>query len=374
MYETAAERGLSILPIPNSPPCWAVPEGTKAEECADTYPVSDAEYAEFVGKVAGRYGPSGDFWDERPELNSALAARHIEIWNEPYLNKSMYEAGKQARYVSMYKAAVIAGRAANSATRYLIESTVDARTGPEPSDYVKWAETLVKAEPLLGTYVDGIAVHPYPGSHPIGYEPENGTDEAFLNTAVNYQRWKALGINKPVWITEVGYSSCADGEDHCVPGATQSKREENKAALLAELLTELGNDKYAYVHAVYLYNLEQWTSASSPNASKSDWYGIAYGPTDEQLPAWNSFTTARSSYDGVPEPNTAITGQTGSGQNRIFTFSVNDFTAKTECKSGSASATWFSCTSPYHVKGEHNFSVRGVNAEAVEATPASFFW
>lgn len=370
MYLTAAERGMSILPIPNSPPCWAVPAGTEAGLCKETYPVGNAEYAEFVAEIAKRYGPGGDFWKSHPQYSS-IAIPQIEIWNEPYLDDSMYEAGEEDRYASLYKAAVIAGRQANPATRYLIASTIDARTGAEPSDYVKWAQTLIASEPSIGSYIDGLAVHPYPGSHKISYQPENGTDEAFVNVRKDYERWKALGVNKPVWITEVGYSSCADGAEHCVPGSTQAEREKVKAEYLAELLGALGKDEYAFVHAVYLYNLEQWTPASEPNALKSNWYGIAYGPTNEHLPAWNSFVSKRELFNGVPEPNTTITAMTGSGQNREFYFAVNDSTARAECQTGT-STTWFFCVSPYHLKGSSSFRVRGINAEAVESTPAHF--
>ena len=376
MYLTAAERGMSILPIPNDPPCWAVPPETEPELCKTIYPVGNSEYAEFVAEVAKRYGPAGDFWDTHPEYSS-LAVPQIEIWNEPYLMASMYEAGEEDRYASLYKAAVIAGRQANSATRYLIESTVDARTGMEASDYVRWAETLVASEPSIGSYIDGLAVHPYPGSHKISYQPENGNDEAFVNVKKDYERWKALGINKPVWITEVGYSSCADGGDHCVLGSTQAEREKVKAEYLAELLGALGKDEYAFVHAVYLYNLEQWTSASSPDEEKSNWYGIAYGPTNEHLPAWNSYVSKLETFDGVPEPNSTITKVTGSGQSRDFYFSINDSTASAQCQLGGRSeklTAWFSCTSPYHLTGYHGFKVRGVNAEATESTPASFSW
>jgi hypothetical protein len=371
VYETAAERGLSILPIPNTSPCWAVPAETKGELCGATLPASDADYAEFVGKVAERYGPGGDFWESHPELNGSLALRHIEIWNEPYFGAAGPEDVDAKRYADLYKAAVIAGRAANASTRYLVESTIDARTGPKSSDYIDWPASLISAEPAIGSYIDGIAIHPYPGSHDINYEPENGTDEAFANTSIGYLEWKALGINKPIWITEVGYSSCADEATHCVPGATQAAREEKKAEWLDELLAELGKDKYGYVHSVYLYNLEQWTPSTEPDAAKSNWYGLAYGPNNEHLPAWNSFATAVEEFDGVPEPNTTITGQTGKGQNRTFTFAVNDSTAVTECKGEGA---WSPCASPKSVSGVHSFSVRGINAEAVESSPASVSW
>jgi len=377
MYEEAAERGMTILPITNAPPCWAVPPGTPALKCQVTYPISDAEYAEFVSHVAARYGPGGDFWDANPGLDGALASRYIEIWNEPYLEWTINEPVKPSRYASLYKAAVTAGRLANGATRYLIESTVDARTGPEPANYVNWAAALKFADSAIGNYIDGIAVHPYPGSHGIAYQPENGTDEAFVNTRINYERWKALNIVRPIWITEIGYSSCSDGEGgRCVDGASQAAREANKAALLKPLLAALGTDEYAYVHAVYLYNLRQEKSASEPDKEASDWYGISFGKTFEHLPAWTSFIEAVEVYDGVPEANTTISSQTINGESASFSFSVNDSTANLECKLDGGA--WGACTSPKAYNptggGSHLFQARGTNAEGAESTPATYSW
>jgi hypothetical protein len=370
MYEEAAERGMNILPITNASPCWAVPPMTDPDECEQALPRSAAsvsDYAEFVGRVAARYGPGGDFWDAHPGLDGSLASRYIEIWNEPYWGNGL-SSGNPFAYGLMYKEAVTAGRLANPATRYLIESN------PAGSGGIAWIEYLVAVYPSLGTYIDGIAVHPYPGPHDISYEPTSGTDEAFLNTRINYERWKSMGVNKPIWITEVGYSSCTDTE-HCVPGSTQAAREANKAAMLKPLLAALGTDAYAYVHAVYLYNLRQATPASEPNDKKSNWYGISFGGSFEHLPAWSSFTEAVEAHDGVPEANTTIASQTIGGESASFSFFANDPTASLECKLDAGA--WSACTSPKAYNptgGSHIFQVRGTNAESVEASPATYSW
>jgi hypothetical protein len=365
MYEEAAKRGLSILPIPDSPPCWAVFNPT---DCTQRPIFLTAEYAEFVGQVAARYGPGGDFWDAHPGLAGDLASRHIEILNEPYWARSggmLTPAG----YANLYKAAVIAGRAANPATRYLIESATGGTSG------VEWLAGVYSAEPAIGSYIDGIAVHPYPGSHGITYAPTTITDESFLNTKINYEQWVARGVNKPVWITEVGYSSCNDPE-HCVPGATQAARESQKAAMLEPLLDVLGTDEYGFVHAVYLYNLRQTTPASEPNNKKSNWYGITFGGGFEPLPAWQTFVDAVEAYDGAPEPNTTITAKTIVGESATFSFSRNDPTSALSCRLDEGS--WASCTSPKTYAstggGSHVFRVRATNAEAVEASPATYSW
>lgn len=375
LFQDAAERGMEILPILNSPPCWAVPKETDPEECWETWPVGNAEYAEFTAEAVKRYGPSGDFWDERPLLDGDLAPRYWEVWNEPYYPSFTNGEVDPARYASLFKAAAIAGDEANSGTDYLIESVVDATVDPEidPKGWVHWAEEIVDAEPTIGNYIDGIAIHPYPESHDPTYEPENGTDASFRNTDINYERWLEEGINRPIWITETGYSSCNDGVVRCVPGLTQTAREEKKAEWLAELFDELGKDEYAFVHAVFLYNLRQWPTV--PNGNFSSWLGII-DAEDKHLPAWSSFATAVEEYDGTPVPNSTITAYSVKGSTAKFSFDANDGTATFECKRNSGE--WAACTSPKEytglTTGTHKFSVRASNAEATESVPAEINW
>ncbi len=301
LFAKAAEREMTILPLLVSSPCWAVPKGTDENDCWSTYPASDAEYAEYVAQVAARYGPDGDFWDARPGLDGDLAPRYLEIWNESYLPEFTNDDVDPSRYAALYKAAVIAGRDANPATLYLIQSAVGARVKPaiDPKGWVNWAEALVEAEPTLGNYIDGLAVHPYPGGNPPDYTPEASTESAFSNTGINYERWREVGVDKPVWITEVGYSSC-DGGGECVPGKTQAEREKRKAEWLTEIFDALGEDDYAFVHAVYLYTFRQRGSAAEPNSNKEKWFGVL-DEGGKRLPAWRSFATAVDEYD-IPAP------------------------------------------------------------------------
>lgn len=115
------------------------------------------------------------------------------------------------------------------------------------------------------------------------------------------------------------------------------------------------------------------SNEASPNGQKSSWFGI----TDEEgsLPAWTSFTNAVAAYDGMPVPNTEITGKSFSGGDVTFTFTVTDPTSTLECQLDSAA--WAICTSPKtytKVGSGHTFRVRGTNAEATESTPATTSW
>jgi hypothetical protein len=374
LYRTAAEHGMTILPLADSPPCWAVPAETAREDCGQTYPVSNAAYAEFVARSAARYGPGGEFWKAHPGLNQSLAPRYFEIWNEPYFPSFTNGDVDPARYAGLYKAAVVAGRKANPETRYLVESAVDV-PNPEGEGWVNWAAGMVKAEPAIRKYIDGIAVHPYADNHDPGYEPANGTDSSFKNTDLIYEDWVEQGINRPIWITEVGYASCNDGAERCVPGQTQATREEQKSEWLRDLFDELGEEHYGFVHAVYLYNFREWGVLGGPNDQFAEWFGIL-NDESERLPAWYSFANAVGEYDGVPLPNTVITSTSTLKGPAAFHFSVSDPTATTECQLDAGSWTPCSRSKTYTglEGGVHTFQVRGTNAEGTESSPAIYSW
>ena len=373
-FASAAERGLRVLPILNSSPCWAVPRSVPDTECWRHLPTSDAEYAEYVTAVVARYGPGGAFWTANPTLDASLAPRWFEIWNEPYYSYTSYNQVDPGRYAQLFRAASAAGRTQNANTRFLIASTVDAYD-ISASRWVNWAEAIVDEIPGIGAYIDGIAVHPYPGEKDPDTLPAGGTDSSFKNTDVIWNDWVGEGIRKPIWITEIGYSSCDDGADECVPGATQSARELQKAEWLGEIFDQLATDDYGYVHAAFLYRLRQWADFASPSSNKEDWWGIL-DRYDDPLPAWGVFADAVAEHDGLPVANSTITSQTLGSGTASFAFRANDPTASFECRLDGGS--WGACTSPRSYSslsaGNHTFRVRAVNALATETTPAISVW
>lgn len=380
-YSAAAERHMNILPILDSPPCWAVPATVALFEpnnCWQTYPVSDAEFAEFTAEAVKRYGPGGDFWDEHPEFDSSLASVHFEIWNEPYYKEFTNNLISPKRYAELYKAAVVSGRLANGSSKYLVESTADA-TLPNGKEWVNWPKGMVSAIPGIGAYIDGIAIHPYPGGHLSSYEPISGTDESFKNTDRIFKEWSDLGIIRPIWITEVGYSACNEikpEDEDCIDAPTLGERESLKATRLLELFNELKKAPYGYVHAVYLYNLREGGSPSEPNATASQWFGII-DKAGNHLPAFEAFRVATlPELNGPPQPLVSLVGSTIGNSTATFSFTVTDPTSSTECKLNAAA--WAPCSSPKTYSGLGNglytFEVKARNAEGFEGRAPAYRW
>jgi hypothetical protein len=374
LFREAAERHLTILPILNEPPCWAVPKETPESACDRTYPTNNSDFAAFVAQSVARYGPGGTFWTSHVELDPNLAPRFFEIWNEPYYMASHKGELSAARYAELYVAAVEAGRKANEAADYLVEATYEVSKSDD-SGLTSWLGAMLAAQPNLGSFVDGIAVHPYPQQHDPFYEPGSGVSASLHNSKRIYEAWSKQNINKPVWITEAGYSACMEDATRCVPGETQSAREEVKANWLTGLFEQIQTTEYGFVHAMYIYNLREWTPQSAPTNDHEEWYGIL-GSSKEHLPAWTAFANAVSAYDGTPVPASFITSSSVAYSTKVFKFAADDRTSTFECQLDAGS--WTTCTSPKSYTGitgsGHTFRVRAKNDEATETSPSTFSW
>jgi hypothetical protein len=103
----AARRRLSVMPIVHRTPPWA------AERPGDiaSPPRDPATYAAFLTALVGRYGPSGSFWNEHPEL-PRMPIRDWQIWNEPNLTRYWTKQPFARSYVRLLRAAHAAIRAA----------------------------------------------------------------------------------------------------------------------------------------------------------------------------------------------------------------------------------------------------------------------
>jgi polysaccharide biosynthesis protein PslG len=81
LVELAARHNIDLLPIVLDTPAWAArpPGGWGA------IPANVGDYTDFLQTLVRRYGPSGSFWDEHPEL-PRRPLREWQIWNEPHID------------------------------------------------------------------------------------------------------------------------------------------------------------------------------------------------------------------------------------------------------------------------------------------------
>ncbi|MGH2988649.1 MAG: hypothetical protein ACRDMA_02135, partial [Solirubrobacterales bacterium] len=233
------------------------------------------EYAEYTAQVVARYGPGGSFWEAHPEI-AAFAPQHFEIWNEPYL--PMFSAGgvDAGRYARLVKAAVSAGRAANPEARFLLQAD---RTPPGDARH-SFIDDMYAAVPDLNSYFDAVAVHPYGGSSGPD-DPRGGW--GFPRLAAARERFVAHGAaDKPLWITEVGWSTCPQSPDYCTS--------ERKQAAYLERMFDLLRTKYSgYVQAAFVYHREDHPRQVPDD--KEGWFGLERRDGSHK-PAYEVYRTA----------------------------------------------------------------------------------
>jgi hypothetical protein len=88
----AARHGLDVLPIVMSTPTWA----RRAPTEYGSPPKHIGDYTAFLRALVGRYGPSGTFWTEHPEL-PRRPQRVWQVWNEPHLDFYWSTKGRRKR-------------------------------------------------------------------------------------------------------------------------------------------------------------------------------------------------------------------------------------------------------------------------------------
>jgi hypothetical protein len=262
VVQTAADAGLTVLPIIDDPPQWAAATET-------TVPADPAAYATFVAAAVRRYGPGGRFWSSHRAI-AHQAPVWFELWNEPYYAAGGVDPGRYARLV---RAAVIAGRAANPRTRFLIEATLNYQT--PYGQTANWVERMYHAVPDLGDFFDGVAVHPY-GGNPELYTPHGDTTYEPGRIAQIHAAFAAHGDgDKPFWVTEIGWSTC-QGNDTCVT-------ESEQAQYLKSFIMLSETSWASYVRAVYVFGLRDLAPGARDNPQ--NWYGLLR-PDLTRKPAW----------------------------------------------------------------------------------------
>jgi polysaccharide biosynthesis protein PslG len=264
-----AQHGVHVLPLLFDAPSWAGP-------ASSAIPADPSAYAAFVAAVVGRYGSHGSFWTAHPAL-AGYRIHTFELWNEPYYDNGDDGDYDPGRYARLVKAAAIAGRQADPDAHFLLAAeTQTVRVG---SNWVWWVDALYQAVPDLNSYFDGVAVHPYGTnltnlSFPAPGRAYGGFEQIRRVQAIHQQFANHGAVNKPLWITEIGWPTCASGSERCTTPAGQ-------AADLATVFNYAHTTWKSFVHAVFVYSYDDY----SPDSTDPEHdYGLAYN-NDTPKPA-----------------------------------------------------------------------------------------
>lgn len=247
VFAAAAARRLMILPIFTNP--------------------EDYEDTAFVASAVARYGPGGLFWRQHPELDGSFAPTWWEVGNEPY-----WKNQTPATYARDYKAAVVAGRAANPDVKFLL-AAYPAWRNPRTGQWESWVASLFSAVPDLAGYVDGWSDHPYCNADgPSAWTPDSPDWYwQFLQFTKVHAEFAAHGLgDAPMWLTEFGYSTAGD----------RSVTEAQQADYLVQAVRLLQG--YSYAQALFLYQLQDW---GPRDGDREHYFGLSRADGTPK-PAW----------------------------------------------------------------------------------------
>lgn len=186
--------GINVLGLLDYNPAWFKGKNPHPDEWIK-------DWGDFVYATVARYGRDRGW------------IKHWELWNEPNLAGSGYESGlyEVKDFVRLLQVGQAAAKAADPEATIIMggmASIWSAPPSPFNYDYFIYLDMVAR----LGgwDYVDAIAIHPYRPDSPEGRLVGRIQGEQNFRTEMQHLDELLLRYGpKPVWITEVGWSSSA---------------------------------------------------------------------------------------------------------------------------------------------------------------------
>lgn len=268
ILQAAARHEIEVLGILGYSAPWSSSGATGEGFDRNDPPADAADFARYAAAVVSRYGPEAEMW--RGGRSPLLG---VEIWNEAWGWWSWRPDPDPPAYAALAREAAEAVRAASPGTKVVL--TADAyqlrRDGTRPP----WLEAVLEAEPTLPELVDVYAVHPYPDPRDAGpLDEQDDPRHDFRRVADVQEIAEAADAVRPVWITEVGWSTAdADG----------GVSEDEQARHLLDAVRVAATD-WPFVERVFLYT---WTRDREDPTDLESGFGLRRLDGSHK-PAWQA--------------------------------------------------------------------------------------
>jgi hypothetical protein len=210
-FEAATGAGLEVLPFLTGAPPWAVPAacvpGTRcAARAPRNLPARGAAakgWSRFVRATVARYGSSGAFWAEHPEL-PRRPVRFWQVWNEQNF-KYFVARPNPAEYGKLVKATYAAVHRVDRRAKLVLggmfarpREALFKRRPPQAYFATDFLDRMYRSTPGVKRKFVGVALHPYTGR----YQRLLPYIEEFRRVLSRHR-----DARKGLWITELGWSS-----------------------------------------------------------------------------------------------------------------------------------------------------------------------
>jgi hypothetical protein len=244
MYQADLAAGIQPLITVQSSPSWAWQPGLTNTWLPEQPPAPEhfADWRAFLARLTARY----------PK------AIGIQVWNEPNLAPfwglwDPLAPTDPIAYAKLLQQAYLAIKGANP-SMWVIGGAVSGNQATLSGHISERAFLRRMLAAGAGQYMDGISVHPYPGS----------MDTTVFTKAIGQVRSAmiAASVKRPIWLTELGITTTG-------PGAVS---EAQQAHLLVNLYKRI--KQMPDVAAFYMHNL---TEVTLDPASSEMGYGLVRG-------------------------------------------------------------------------------------------------
>jgi hypothetical protein len=295
LVAAAASQGIEILPFLYGTPDWV--EGIKCkglspELCQRVPPVSGkarGAWADFLRDIVARYGTNGSFWSDSTDLYDPqyVPITHWQIWNEPSSQTYYQPKPKAEGYARLVKTSHDAITGVDPAAQIVLAGVFTAPEGGPRYRIKPYMSDFYRSRGI-GKHFDVAAVHPYART-------TAGLSKQIKNVRSVMRR--ARVASKPLWITELGWSSDPPG----LPGPLLVG-DEGQRQLLEDSFEMLAAQRHAWnLAGVFWYS---WRDPGYAYANCTFCAGAGLLKADGTAkPAWHSFVgVTGGSPDPPPDP------------------------------------------------------------------------
>jgi hypothetical protein len=281
----AARAGIEVLPFVYGAPTWAVPEAVVDTRSGLTAPrnlpvktaAQKAAWSSFLELAVGRYGPGGSFWTQNPSV-PARPVRTWQIWNEENF-KYFVARPNPAEYGQLVKVSYAALKSSDPGAKIVLgglfaqplEALPKTRKPPLAYFASDFLEQMYRATPGIKSKFSGVALHPYTGRYQR-LTPDIEEVRAVLKASHDPA--------KPLWITELGWSSSHPEAGNSFAKGPQGQATQLKGAF--GLLT--ANQRKWRIQRVYWFSLDDAKGACN-FCGGSGLFGAGFVPK----PAWSAY-------------------------------------------------------------------------------------
>lgn len=285
LMASASAAQINVLGILGYSANWASSDPSGAG--SSKYPPKDpADFARYAAAVVKRYGPNGSFWASRTDLTPRPLTA-VQVWNEPWGYWAWKPNPEPARYAKLVRAAAEAIKAHDPSIKILVAGDLlQVRTDGAIRD---WQKEVIAADPTLRSLFDAYSVHPYPYPQDLGPYADRS------DPRWDFRRLELIHANdttKPLWITEVGWSTAS--------GGSQTVSEETQATYVRGAVERALNEYGSFVEMIFVYQFDRDRGSTS---DRENYFGLRR-EDDSAKPAWNALVEMLASGAGTPsEPD-----------------------------------------------------------------------